>query len=164
MLQEALNNVVVADWEREERGEPNQERSNGKNHEVEVVLETSAPEAETNWKKERWQDGVGETVLRVPLSTAAASHPQGSLVVEKVSIDLRSSHTNPSGHCEECEIERRESVTAGNLWRNEVGGQSRCLHNWQTKRNEDVGAHEQRDWRESDLEGNDGAFDLLLTC
>ena len=74
---------------------------NGEHHKVEVILQTGAPESETDRKEDGRQNGVGKAVLRMPLAAAATSHPQRRFVVEQVSIDLCSAHANPGGHRKE---------------------------------------------------------------
>ena len=46
--EETLNDVVVADGQDEQRGEPDQERRDGQNHEVQVVVKTSTVDSQSD--------------------------------------------------------------------------------------------------------------------
>lgn len=105
MMQEALDDIVIADGKGKKRAEPDEETGQGEDHEVEMVLETGAVYTETDGEENAGKKGVGESVLSVPGSAPAAGKPEGYLVVEEVPIDLGADDSDPGGHCEECHLQ-----------------------------------------------------------
>ena len=150
--QEALNDVVVADGQNEKGGEPNEERSQCENHKVQVEVQARSVNGQSDGQKDAGEDGVGETVLGMPLAAAAAGHQQRDLVVEHVSVGLGTNDTHPCRHREEGELERREAVSASLDGGAHVDGQRRRLHDGESKSHKDVHTDKDGNWGHGDLE------------